>query len=272
MSASDSNGIEGIRSFFYIDDMALRSYFTQLPQRERNDFEKQYTTSKRYEFELSLNPAVRETLRESRLPYDLSVALLLYIEKTVFDKRPGAFGTFENIEGRFVRAVCDVKYAYIDHRTHVAPGSPGILIAYPNEGMAQRLSDLRKSYVILGDVRNCTTAPSNMALTPGGVSPFSRLVAVWDEIWKHEMFDTCDDIDHFPTTRSGSGPFGRHRMPYIQFAGRDESVFESFGLIELERHLTFVHSRFRGVLMVRDRVRRQGEELAVLYPIYLERV
>jgi hypothetical protein len=174
-------------------------------------------------------------------------------------QKTGQCGDTESFQGNFIDVVLDVIYLRFEYRLPDG-GTDGLFLAFPAESGLQRLRETKVSYIVLGDASNCWQARGALS-RPQFTSTFERLLRVWDDIKGNKDGD-CLSSFHPNLVHL-------YNEEYMEFSGGRCDVFNQLLLIEKELlHFGF-RSRFKGICRVRDRLRRDGDMLVVLYPLFL---
>ena len=241
--------MKSVRDFFYIDDRILRMYFAQLPRKAQMSFRKKHLTTD-LEFTLSPTPSMHTKRYRPELPYDASVALALHLESYL--QKNEVFSDPETPTEGLVQGTFSVVYTRL-----ATERGDDILIAFPREGIRDRLKRFGKSFYIVGDARKCWNADGSIESHTPGASALQRLFDVWQDIEENREHD----IRGFKTPEKG----------YLWHSGGRRNVFSSLCLIEYEFMDKCFPANLKGILKTKTRFVDDHQELWALYPIILER-
>ncbi len=238
------------RDFYYIDELLLRMYFTQLPEPDQARF-RDRAFAAGLKFELAAAPKIGVERYRPELPYDTRVALALFMEKALADRH--AVGSLGDPRAKF----CAGTFAAL-HANLAFPQARPIFCAYPEEGISVQLDRQGKSFLVLGEGDFCSRAWQTEPQHPLGESVFSRLLDLFGNVVAEKANDVADA--------------GRPMSFDVRPGGGDDYLDKLLYLLETEYRPMLRRDVFHGMFVLRQPLQTRRGSLAVLYPLFIARV
>jgi len=240
-----------LKNFIYIDDAILTMYFSQLPSDAQIEYENQFSRDD-LRWTLSLNPRLQGSQKKISVPKDQAVSLAMFIEKYLTSNGYDIVN-FQTLDGQLILDKCMIAYMYInDGDGH------NLFLGIPEEIIHEKLKREGKTFIILGDISNCLNLRAYHDYPKLGTSPLRRIERVWREIRNN----VSNDIHGWKFDSSA----------YNSFSDGREGVFDALWFLSRYAHQKSLVSELKGLYLHRDSFEKNGEEIHVLYPIYIERI
>lgn len=234
------------KDFYYIDEQLLRMYYTQLPEATQAKFRSRALTNTPM-FTLSLSPKFDFGRYRPELPFELRVALALFMEAEI--RKLYEVSALESITSKFIVGTFRPLHGVV-----ALPKMLPILVAYPEDGIGAELSRHHRSFVVLGEAAFCWRAWQFKPEHSVADFVFSRLLDIFQNYRTEKANDVTDT--------------GEDILYDLRPGGQDDYLDKLMSILdEYRKHLKC--NTFRGMFIRRQVLHNKLGVVAVLYPLFL---
>lgn len=238
------------KDFYYVDEQLLRMYYTQLPEAVQAEFRSRAFTDTP-KFTLALSPKFDLERYRPELPFEMRVALALFMGAEI--RKRYQVSTLRSIKSKFVEGTFTALHGVV-----ALPKMLPFLLLYPEAGITAELEYHHKSFVILGEATFAWRAWQFVPEHSPADSVFSRL----SDIFGNVLTEKANDV-------TGTGA----DVPYhLRPGGQADYLDKLIYMLEVEYRRNLKRDTFAGMFVVRQILRTRRDMVAILYPLFLQRL